>query len=82
MLARSLGRLSAAHRRAVAIKMSEAKVSGDVPVPSFVFHLLQRNPSIRELRLDERMQLLLGEWRKLSLESKKEFEASPLKGLL
>jgi hypothetical protein len=83
MLHRSYALCSAASRKTVARKMSEGSVTGgDVPVPSFVLHILQRNPSIRELRLDDRMQLLLGEWKKLTPEGRHQFVAAPLKGLV
>lgn len=78
---RSVPRL-AVSKRAVAIKMSEGSSGPSVPVPSFVFHVLQKNPSIRELRLDERMELLMKEWNKLSSAESKKFLEQPLKGLV
>lgn len=63
-------------------KMSKAVSDKETPVPSFVYDVMSSNVTLRNLTLDQRMKVLLSEWKKLSQDQKDVYLREPLRGLL
>lgn len=66
----------------MAERMQGRDLSGDVPVASFAYEIIQKHPSVRMMGLRERMDFLCTRWAKLPEKKRLEYLNDPLKGLL
>ncbi|EPY43094.1 hypothetical protein AGDE_00829 [Angomonas deanei] len=66
----------------LAVRMQGRDVSGEVPVASYAYEIIQKHPSVRAMGLRERMDFLCTRWDKLSRKEKLKYLNDPLKGLM
>lgn len=66
----------------LAERMQRRDLSGDVPVASFAYEIIQKHPSVRMMGLRERMDFLCSRWDRLPERKRLTYLNDPLKGLL